>query len=312
MEFRIRPLKDVNDLSVGMRGWEQVYRQMSPGFFSGVAVQAETSEFQFFREKTSRRVCQTGVTPGHFSSIAVPLEAGASGTFQGLRFDGFALLLLGEEEEFRMHTSEAFHYCGVSLPSDVISMLSSAVTDGEMEFSSRSSVHSLKLSQGTETSGRLLSCFAQVERTPGMLQNPVLLKRIRDEMLSVLLDLLVPGNRVERDLTHTTYADIVRRSEKLLQADSDAAVTVLDLCVALRCSRRTLQTSFQRVANVSPVEYLRMMRLNGVRRLLRSTSQNELGVGDAAAKWGFTHASYFAREYRSLFGELPSQTARQS
>jgi AraC-like DNA-binding protein len=34
-------------------------------------------------------------------------------------------------------------------------------------------------------------------------------------------------------------------------------------------------------------------------------------IGDAAARWGFSHLSYFAREYRDLFGELPSETPRR-
>lgn len=161
-------------------------------------------------------------------------------------------------------------------------------------------------------SARLVPYLAQFERAPELLDNPVVRKRFRDELLSVMLELLVPANRVERDLTHATYADIVRRSEKILHEQEEGSVTVLDLCLALRCSRRTLQTSFQRVANVSPIEYLRMVRLNGVRCLLRSTACEELGVGEAAARWGFTHASYFAREYRELFGELPSQTVRRT
>ncbi|WP_338641424.1 helix-turn-helix domain-containing protein [Burkholderia pyrrocinia] len=78
--------------------------------------------------------------------------------------------------------------------------------------------------------------------------------------------------------------------------------------MALRRTRRTLQASIRRLANVSPVEHLRSVRLNGVWRLLRSTSSEELTVGDAAARWGLTNPSYFAREYRDLFGELPFQT----
>jgi transcriptional regulator GlxA family with amidase domain len=89
-----------------------------------------------------------------------------------------------------------------------------------------------------------------------------------------------------------------------------ALVAEPSLADALRCSRRTLQTSFQRVADVTPVGYLRTIRLNAVRRLLRTTPVQQLGVGEAAASWGFTHLGYFAREYRDLFGELPSQTTR--
>ena len=57
--------------------------------------------------------------------------------------------------------------------------------------------------------------------------------------------------------------------------------------------------------HVGPVAYLRMMRLNHVRRDLLAT---EAAVGDVAARWGFWHLSRFAADYRSLFGELPSAT----
>ena len=160
---------------------------------------------------------------------------------------------------------------------------------------------------GAELS-RFLDAF---QRQPAAFGNPAAGKRFRDEILSMLLELFNPHDADKRDVTHATYAEIVQRSERILQERVEEPQTVLDLCVALRCSRRTLQTSFQRVANVTPIEYLRSVRLNGVRRLLRSTSQDELMVGDAAAQWGFTHPSYFAREYRDLFGELPSQTPRK-
>ena len=34
------------------------------------------------------------------------------------------------------------------------------------------------------------------------------------------------------------------------------------------------------------------------------------GVGRISARWGFWHMSRFARDYRLLFGELPSETLR--
>ena len=91
MELKVRALKDVHDLSLGLQGWEQLYRQMSPGQFEGTVAQAEVQDFQFFRETTNRRITQTGISPEKFSSIALPLTADASGTFQGMHFDGYAL-----------------------------------------------------------------------------------------------------------------------------------------------------------------------------------------------------------------------------
>jgi transcriptional regulator GlxA family with amidase domain len=59
-----------------------------------------------------------------------------------------------------------------------------------------------------------------------------------------------------------------------------------------------------------PVEYLRNLRLNAVRRRLNSTSACSQNVGEIAVAMGFFHLSHFAGHYRELFGESPSETLR--
>lgn len=312
MEFRVRALSDVHDHSFAVNGWEQVYTQITPGRFESVVMQAQAADFLLFRETTNRRVAQSGIAPRGFSSIALPLQRPASGTFQGFRLDGYALWLLGAGEDFRFYTPETLHYLGVSVPRAEMESLACAVRGDEAHALLERNVLPVAAQEGERVGAELAGFLDTHQRQPGAFANPVSSKRFRDEILSVLLELFDAGSTEKRDLTHATYTEIVRRSERILQERADEPLTVLDLCVALRCSRRTLQTSFQRVAHVSPIEYLRSMRLNGVRRLLRSSSQEELMVGDAAAQWGFLHPSYFAREYRDLFGELPSHTPRKA
>jgi AraC family ethanolamine operon transcriptional activator len=50
------------------------------------------------------------------------------------------------------------------------------------------------------------------------------------------------------------------------------------------------------------------LRLNGVRRDLRRADPAATRITDLAIKWGFWHMSQFAADYRSFFGELPSNT----
>lgn len=311
MEFRVRALSDVHDHSFAVNGWEQVYSQLTPGRFESVVMQVQASDFLFFRESTNRSVAQSGFAPQGFSSIALPLQRPVSGTFQGSRLDGYALWLLGAGEEFRFYTPETMHYLGVSIPHTDMQALATAVLGEKAGALLERNLVPVAAEEGDRVGAELTRFLDSFQRHPRSFANPVSSKRFRDEILSMLLELFNPDRAEKRDVTHATYAEIVWRSERILQDHAEEPQTVLDLCVALRCSRRTLQTSFQRVANVSPVEYLRSVRLNGVRRLLRSTSQEELMVGDAAAQWGFTHPSYFAREYRELFGELPSQTPRK-
>ena len=313
MDFRISTLADVHDHSLAVSGWEQVYRQMTPGRFQSTLVQASSADFHFFRESTNRRVAQHGVSPAGLASIAVPLYAPLAGTFQGQRVDGYALLLLGAGEEFRFYTPESMHYAGISVPAEMMEELLGFTMSEPARRQARRGVLPLSGEQGVMLREQLAPFLDAAERNPAAFAQPAATKVFRDELVSVLAGLIESASHTPpRDLTHTTYTDIVRRCERILQENAGQPVTVLDLCRALRCSRRTLQTGFQRVANVTPVEYLRSIRLNAVHRLLRMTSADELLIGDAASRWGFTHLSYFAREYRDLFGELPSQTPRLS
>lgn len=313
MSILVRSLDDVHDHSIAVDGWTQTYRQMTPGAFRSRVVQVHTQDFLFFREETNRRVVQQGVSPSGCASLAVPLYAPITGTFQGQGIDGYAFLALGPGEEFRFHTQEVMHFIGVSLPVDIINEMIDAVAGESCLRRARSGVLPMLDTAGAVLRERVAPYLDQFERHAEMAEHAVLGKMFRDELLGQLLDLLAEaaGDPLN-DLTHRTYSDIVRRCERIVHERGDEPVTVLDLCRAVRCSRRTLQTSFQRVANVTPVGYLRAYRLNAVHALLRATAPEELSIGDAANRWGFGHLGYFAQEYRTLFDEVPSQTRRRN
>jgi AraC family ethanolamine operon transcriptional activator len=77
------------------------------------------------------------------------------------------------------------------------------------------------------------------------------------------------------------------------------------VCENLGVSRRAVEKSFAGVLGISPAQYLLACRLNNLRRsLLGSTTRVADGLADA----GFSDASRAARQYRRLFGELPSST----
>jgi AraC family ethanolamine operon transcriptional activator len=84
---------------------------------------------------------------------------------------------------------------------------------------------------------------------------------------------------------------------------------MLEVCRRIGASRRKLNYCFQDVLGTSPVKYLRAVRLNGVRRELRSGTA---AVQDVAARWGFWHLGQFSLDYKRQFGELPSATLKAS
>ena len=57
-----------------------------------------------------------------------------------------------------------------------------------------------------------------------------------------------------------------------------------------------------------PQNYLRALRLNGVRRELSARERGSTTIHQVALILGFWHMSQFAQDYRTLFGVLPSDT----
>lgn len=99
-----------------------------------------------------------------------------------------------------------------------------------------------------------------------------------------------------------------REAEAYLRAHLERPIYRDDLCAALGVSRRKLHDAFIAVVGMSPPAYLKLRRLVLARRALRAGDGSRMLVKAVALSHGFWHLGYFARDYRALFGELPSQT----
>lgn len=88
-------------------------------------------------------------------------------------------------------------------------------------------------------------------------------------------------------------------------------VAVADLSAVSGLSVRSVQESFARVLGVSPLTYVREVRLDRVRQELLQLDPQEVTVGDVARRWGFAHLGRFSAVYLDRFGEYPKQTLRR-
>ena len=96
----------------------------------------------------------------------------------------------------------------------------------------------------------------------------------------------------------------VRRAEAYIGSNVARNMRLEDIARAAGVSVRTLQTSFRRDRHVTPMQYLRNLRLDAAReRLLAGSS-----VSEAALDAGFSHQGRFAHYYRGRFGHSPSST----
>jgi AraC family ethanolamine operon transcriptional activator len=102
----------------------------------------------------------------------------------------------------------------------------------------------------------------------------------------------------------------VRRVEELLDASGDEVPSIPTLCAVAGVSERTLEYAFREQLGMTPVRFLKIRRLNRVRRGLLGAEPGA-SVTAIALRAGIYDLGRFAGEYRQLFGELPSQTLRR-
>jgi AraC family ethanolamine operon transcriptional activator len=131
------------------------------------------------------------------------------------------------------------------------------------------------------------------------------------EMLLAALDTTTAPQHTRSDQTRQAHSRVVRLAEDYALAHASDRLYVTDLCVATGLSERTLQYAFQEVMGMSPLAYLTRLRLHRVRQALRMATHGSTTVSAEALNWGFWHFGDFARAYRDLFGELPSETLRR-
>jgi transcriptional regulator GlxA family with amidase domain len=74
-------------------------------------------------------------------------------------------------------------------------------------------------------------------------------------------------------------------------------------------SLRSLYAGFKDYCGVSPMQYVRELRLDGVRKAL--LGEPDCNIASIAMRWGFGHLGRFSMEYKARFGESPSQSVRR-
>jgi AraC-like DNA-binding protein len=104
----------------------------------------------------------------------------------------------------------------------------------------------------------------------------------------------------------------VKRAIEFMVAQVASPLTIEEIAREAGVSVRGLQMAFQQFKDMTPMTYLRQMRLDGVRRDLTSGAQQDVLISEVAKRWGFAHMGRFSAMYVNAFGEIPRQTLNRS
>lgn len=312
MNATINRFKDVHLHALSVSEWNQTYNQITPGTLQSSLAQISTGRLHVFREYLNQRVVQHGEAPRGKLCFAVPTTMPGTARVQGRKASDNCIFVLQSAEEFMFHMPMNTDMLSITLEYEAFeNLLSASLPPDSIEAILKQPVIQIPEDRLTEARSRLLALFSHAVANPHLIATPAAEKMLEHSVIGALLELINdPECDKNQRLSSSTQSFIVDKCHHIAMSSGDMPITILDLCERLHTSPRTIQNSFNAVAQTTPVDYLRAIRLNGVRRQLVSTSSIELSIGQAAANWGFFHLSHFATSYKRLFGELPSQTPR--
>lgn len=301
--------QDVDEQAARLRGWHQSYAQMSPGRFAGTYTEVRFEDVHLFVEYTSKGLFQSGELSEAVVALGVPLQLCSSGVFCGAITNDTTVHHFSGDGGFEFYSPADLVMGGVVLSRDrVLSALSddeAASVETSLDRPHLSVVRAGRIAVMREF---LRGFFEMLENAPRLMDNAPLQRSLRDSVVSNVTELLVDDAHPEGELISLSKRwQIVARARDFILSRPESPTSILEVCKAIGVSRRTLQYCFQDVLNLNPIAFLRMVRLNGVRGMLRTCAS----VSEAATYWGFWHFGRFSQDYRQLFGELPSETYRR-
>ncbi|WP_248767284.1 MULTISPECIES: helix-turn-helix domain-containing protein [unclassified Pseudomonas] len=139
----------------------------------------------------------------------------------------------------------------------------------------------------------------------------LLLPRAEELLILSLLCAQSDGYVSRSPLSSGVNPAYLKRAVAYIEEHADQAVTLLDIAEAAHCGIRSLHRSFHEWRGISPMRYLKEVRLRNVRQALLNPSEGDC-VTDLATRWGFLHLGQFSVDYRRAFGEKPSDTFRRA
>jgi AraC family transcriptional regulator, ethanolamine operon transcriptional activator len=296
---------DVDEQAALLRGWNQTYTQMSPGAFTGSIAEVACSGARLFLEETNNALYQVGELPRGLLAVGIPVNRPGLATFCGAPCEDVAVHVFSGSNGFEFQTPSGLIMAGIVIDADE---LSSVLAFDELEkvLPSLAYAHLRRVADDDAHCLRQLftGVFEIFRFQPHLADNAALLQALKQSLLSNMAHALV-GNRMmdEPLISPGRRWRIVASARELVTERPDSPITVAELCVTLRISRRSLQYCFQDVLGLGPAEFLRNVRLDGARRAIKSAQS----VTEAATLWGFWHFGRFAQDYRAMFGELPSE-----
>jgi len=154
--------------------------------------------------------------------------------------------------------------------------------------------------------------FSAFAKHPEALRRPDVRASLRDQFLMRICCFgdSTRGTQAERRTRDARARRrlAVERAREYIELQLSEPLPLSELCRYAHVQARSLEYGFREITGLSPLTYIKSLRLNAVRKTLLNAHTRERSISEIALDYGFWHLSQFAVDYRKFFGETPTAT----
>lgn len=276
-------------------GWEQDYAQVQRGRFSGVVEIGQIGPVQVASINYDGQILARGLSPPGCVTLAIVDEVQGNSTWRGQRVTrGFGIVSDGISE-VDLLMGRRMRMALVVVPRETLDCSLPDLLPDRLEIPA-------ELWKGL---GRLARHGLEAAKRGQWAPCPEAAAAYAEEAIC-LVDSAFCAGRTDghKRLVGAPLADRLEHAIRRMEGDP---LSVREIACELQVSERTLRRASLGTFGMGPKQLSKVIRLNEVRRELRQGGEG-VHIWEAAARHGFWHMGQFGRDYRDLFGELPSET----
>jgi AraC-like DNA-binding protein len=290
-------------------GWDLDFRQLEAGPLAARARVTDARNCTGIAVHFNRSFHQLGQAPGDLICFGLPGLKLGDFIWCGASVHGGSLLNFNLTAGFDSHTPRNFHGHVIAFERERLQELAGklrleSLLDRFVQSSAAwDSPASRRLSRRLERIHPVLARVGETSDDDSAFYE--------EELGISILQILAGGDWRAADTNRTQHSWILKRSLDILADSEKLPVGVTELCRQVGTTLSTLNRVFTARFDVTPKAYIRARCLSAARDELAMAAP-ESRVADIANRWGFWHMGQFARDYRAMFGELPSETLKKS
>ena len=307
--FRLVQSFDDFDRFIASITWDLTYTQLSPGNFRADLAFFGDRDLQIAEVSLNTTLLQKGSVPEGFT-FAIHHPESAPLKWRNLDFPVDGIIVFPENREHQGLSQKNHHPFTMTITDTYLSKVAEEVGLPEpREFVRKGEIHRCDPVTIRRIQHFLGSVCEVIRFTPAGFVKNLVSHEFKWKIARMFLLALSSSEVTKlRKRRLSQRKRIVDRVMEYIDSDPATVRTVPELCRIAEVSERTLRNVFYEQVSLSPTQFIKCHRLNAVRSALRILDSKETLVADIANETGFWHMGQFARDYRRLFGELPSET----